>query len=175
MKPLAIAVALAGATAVAAMAAPQFFNNMDGTPLDFDLAKEEGSDTEAVQTFMDTDVNIYNEDEEVLGEGESLYASACSGCHGIHGEGKLGPGLNDDYWSYPRNAEDVGLFSSIYGGLSGQMGPMWGSLTLDEMLKVMAWVRHIYTGEPETATWLTEEQRAAFTPYEAGAGTKDPS
>lgn len=46
------------------------------------------------------------------------------------------------------------------------MGPMWGSLTLDEMLRTMAWVRHLYTGDPADATWLTDEQKADFTPFQ---------
>ncbi|MBY5989994.1 cytochrome c(L), periplasmic [Roseovarius atlanticus] len=165
-------IALAGlaiSIATVAYAAPRFYNTVDGSPLDFDLAMEEGSDTEAVRTFMDTGVNIYNENPEYLDQGESIYSTACSGCHGHYAEGKIGPGLNDDYWTYPRNEEDVGLFSTLYGGASGQMGPMWGALTLDEMLLAMAWVRHLYTGDPETATWLTEEQREEFTPFDPDA------
>lgn len=166
MKTITIAMTLVAATALAAWAAPRFYNTVDGSPLDFDMAMEEGSDTEAVRTFMDTGLNPYNENEAVFAEAEDLFAGMCSGCHGHYGEGKIGPGLNDDYWTYPRNAEDVGLFSTLYGGATGQMGPMWGSLTLDEMLKVMAWVRHLYTGEPETAIWLSEEQRQTFTPFD---------
>jgi cytochrome c-L len=165
-------IALAGlviSIATAAFAAPRFYNTVDGSPLDFDLAMEEGSDTEAVQTFMDTGVNIYNENPEYLEQAESIYSTACSGCHGHYAEGKIGPGLNDDYWTYPRNEEDVGLFSTLYGGASGQMGPMWGALTLDEMLLSMAWVRHLYIGAPETATWLTEEQREDFPPFDPDA------
>ena len=89
--------------------------------------------------------------------------------HGLkdiyYAEGKIGPGLNDNYWTYPRNETDEGMFSTLYGGASGQMGPMWGSLTLDEMLLAMAWVRHLYIDDPETATWLTPEQREKFTPF----------
>ncbi|WP_319773778.1 cytochrome c(L), periplasmic [Breoghania sp.] len=165
MKPFALTLTVVCMTAAAAYATPRFYNTVDGTPLDFDLAMEEGRDTEAVQTFMDTGENIYNEDPKILPEAKDLFASMCSGCHGHYGEGKIGPGLNDDYWTYPRNAEDVGLFSTMFGGTTGQMGPMWGNLTLDEMLKVMAWVRHLYTGDPETATWLIEEKRKEFTPF----------
>ena len=175
MKSFALTLTAVCATAFAAWASPQFYNTVDGTPLDFDLAMDEGRDTEAVRTFFDTGVNIYNEDPDVLPEGEDLFASMCSGCHGHYGEGKIGPGLNDDYWTYPRNAEDVGLFSTMFGGATGQMGPMWGSLTLDEMLKVMAWVRHLYTGEPSTATWLEEDKRKSFTPYEPKKSGQDRS
>lgn len=172
IRPIKLAALMASLAAVA-YASPQFYNMVDGSPLDFDLAMDEGRDTQAVQIFMDTGVNIYNEDPAVLEEAEDLYATACSGCHGRYAEGKLGPGLNDDYWTYPRNEEDAGLFSTLYGGAAGQMGPMWGSLTLDEMLLTMAWVRHVYTGDPETAKWLTEEQRAVFTPFDPKAAKSD--
>lgn len=156
---------LASFMATAAVAQPQFYNAVDGSMLNFDDAMEEGRDTEAVVEFMQTGVNPYNEDPEVLPDGEDLYNTMCSGCHGHYAEGKIGPGLNDDFWSYDQGRKDDGLFSILYGGASGQMGPMWGALTLDEMLRVMAWTRHLYTGEPSTATWLTPEQRENFIPF----------
>lgn len=170
MRYYALAAMMIGLGVAAVHAQPQFYNTVDGSPLNFDDAMEEGRDTEAVKEFMKTGVNIYNENPDIMAEAEELYSTMCSGCHGHHAEGKIGPGLNDNYWTYPQNETDVGLFSTLYGGASGQMGPMWGSLTLDEMLMSMAWVRHLYTGDPETATWLTPEQQKSFTPYKPKGG-----
>ncbi|ARC37325.1 cytochrome c(L), periplasmic [Paracoccus yeei] len=164
MPKILALLALALVPAVA-MAAPQFYNTIDGTPLNFDDAMEEGRDTEAVKHFLDTGENLYNEDPAIMAEAEDLYAGMCSGCHGHYAEGKIGPGLNDSYWTYPSNDTDVGLFSTLFGGASGQMGPMTGSLTMDEMLMTMAWVRHLYTGDPKDAVWLTPEQRKNFVPF----------
>ena len=58
------------------------------------------------------------------------------------GEGKLGPALNDDYWTYPANATDKGLFETIYGGANGMMGPQHGATPQDEILKIIAWIRN---------------------------------
>lgn len=164
---LALVAAAAILAGSAAFAQPQFYNTVDGSPLSFDDAMEEGRDTEAVKHFMETGENLYNESEdpEVMAEAEDLYLAMCSGCHGHYAEGKIGPGLNDDYWTYPTNTTDVGLFSTLYGGATGQMGPMWGSLTLDEMLHVMAWTRHLYVDDPSKVEWLNDEQRARFTPF----------
>ena len=164
MPKILALLALALVPAVA-MAAPQFYNTIDGTPLNFDDAMEEGRDTEAVKHFLDTGENLYNEDPAIMAEAEDLYAGMCSGCHGHYAEGKIGPGLNDSYWTYPSNDTDVGLFSTLFGGASGQMGPMTGSLTMDELLMTMAWVRHLYTGDPKDAVWLTPEQRKNFVPF----------
>ena len=97
-----------------AVASPRFFHTTEGYPLDLSYAMEEGRDTEAVKTFFETGENIYNENEEFLGQAKEVYATMCSACHGRYAEGKIGPGLNDDYWTYPQNEHDVGLFSTIY-------------------------------------------------------------
>ncbi len=173
MRLIAPAAVIAGLTTGAAAAQQQFYNTVDGSPLNFDDAMEEGRDTDAVKEFMQTGVNIYNENPDVMEMAEETYNTMCSGCHGHYAEGKIGPGLNDDYWTYPQNETDVGLFSTLYGGASGQMGPMWGSLTLDEMLLAMAWTRHLYTGEPDTADWLTPEQQENFTPFKPPRDAED--
>ena len=154
---------------VSAVAAIQFYHTIEGTPLDLSLAPKEGRDTEAVKHFLDTGENIYTGDEAALPEGESLYLTACSGCHGHYGEGKIGPGLNDTYLTYPKNETDKGLFETMYGGASGMMGPQYSHLNLDEMLKIIAWIRHLYTGDPKNAKWLTPEQRKTFVPFDPKA------
>lgn len=149
-----VAAALLGsvlATAIAAGSPPRFYNIIEGNPLDF--SGKEKEETEAVKTFKQTGHNPYNENKDKITEGESLFSTACSGCHGHHAEGKLGPGLADDYWTYPANATDPGLFSSIYGGLQGMMGPQSGHLTQDEILIIMSWIRSMYKGDEAKALW----------------------
>lgn len=162
---VSILAAATSALAVTAAAQIPLFNVVTGETLDLSYALEEGRDTEAVKTFLETGVNIYNENKEFLPKAEEIFLMACSGCHGHVAEGKIGPGLNDSYWTYPGNDTDEGLFRTVFGGAQGQMGPQYGHLTLDEMLLAMAWVRHIYTGEPGTATWLTPEQQKNFKPF----------
>lgn len=157
---------VAAGTSAAALGSITFYSTTEGTPLNLEDSSEDGRDTEAVKTFVNTGVNIYNENPEALKTGQELFTGMCSGCHGHYAEGKIGPGLNDDYWTYDVNRTDTGLFSTVFGGARGQMGPMYGSLTLDEMLHVMAWVRHLYTGPADTATWLTPEQQANFKPFQ---------
>lgn len=160
----AAAIALSGPTAV--LAAEAFRNTITGEEMDvLGTAPAEGRDTPAVKQFIETGVNPYNEVKACLPKGEEVYLTSCSGCHGHLGEGKVGPGLADDYWTYPKNKTDKGLFETIFGGAQGMMGPHGSHLQLDETLKLIAWIRHLYTGEPGTAEWLTPEQQAAFKPY----------
>jgi cytochrome c-L len=151
---------------LAAVALEPFRHTITGDVLDIDTAPKEGRDIEAVKKFLETGVNPFNEMKECLPRAEYIYLSSCSGCHGHLAEGKVGPGLNDNYWTYPKNKTDKGLFETIFGGGQGMMGPH-NDLQLNEMLLVMAWIRHLYTGPAEDAPWLTAEQQKAFKPYKA--------
>ena len=128
-----------------------FRNTVTGEELNVSEGKEGGRDTPAVKEFFQTGKNLYIDDKSCLRNGESLFATSCSGCHGHLAEGKLGPGLNDNYWTYPSNTEDTGLFATIFGGANGMMGPHNENLTPDEMLQTIAWIRHLYTGPVKDA------------------------
>ncbi len=171
MVALAMGAFSSGGWALAAEPVPttslDLRNTDTGDPIDLSTSQEEGRSTPAVKKFLQTGVDPYIEDKSCLPKGETLYLEACSGCHGQIAEGKIGPGLNDDYWTYPKNVTDQGLFETIFGGARSQMGPH-NDLTLDEILKTMAWVRHLYKDDVKDAAWLTAEQKKAFQPYKVG-------
>lgn len=148
-----------------ALAALVFRGTVEGEELDLSKAKQ-GPETEAVKHFVETGENQYrlNWDEEAIKKGGETFLTMCSGCHGHHAEGKLGPALADDYWTYPKNKTDKGLFETTFGGASAMMGPMYKQLSIDEMLMVVSWIRAIYRGPVENADWLTEEQKKTFKP-----------
>jgi len=143
-------------------------NTVTGELLDLSTARPYGRDTPGVKQFLQTGVDPYVEDISCLKSGEQIFLSACSGCHGEIGEGKIGPGLNDDYWTYPQNATDGGIFSTIFGGAQAQMGPQYENLSLEEILRVIAWVRHLYKDDVNHAPWLTAEQKKKYRPYQKG-------
>ena len=168
-----LAALAAGSAALAQPSAgPQtgitFRNTVTGEQIDVSQGKEGGRDTPAVKEFFQTGKNLYIDDKACLRNGESLFATSCSGCHGHLAEGKLGPGLNDNYWTYPSNTEDTGLFSTMFGGANGMMGPHNDNLTPDEMLQIIAWIRHLYTGPVKDAVWLNAEQKKNYHPYKQG-------
>ncbi|MGA0530962.1 cytochrome c(L), periplasmic [Hansschlegelia sp. KR7-227] len=147
-------------------------NTVTGEPLNLDDAPPEGKDAAAFKEFMQTGKNPYVGKEDCLAKGEELFNGACSGCHGHVAEGKIGPGLNDAYWTYPQNATDKGMFETVFGGASGQMGPMYNSVNVDEMLLAMAWVRHLYKDDPSTAEWLEADARSKLKPYDGKPAPK---
>ncbi len=146
----AVSLVLISTTALAEIT---FRNVISGEPLDMSVAKS-GGNAEAFKQLKETGKNPYNGDKAAIQKGHDLYMPACSGCHGHEAEGKLGPGLADDYWTYPSAAKDQGLFEILFGGANGMMGPQYVNLSTDEMLLIMSWVRDIYKGDPKKAKWL---------------------
>lgn len=152
-KLLAISAISFALLSSAAVAEITFRNVITGELLDMSVAKS-GGNQEVFNKFKETGKNPYNGDKEAIQKGHDLFMPACSGCHGHEAEGKLGPGLADDYWTYPANAKDQGLFEVLFGGANGMMGPQYVSLSTDEMLLIMSWIRDIYKGDPKKAKWL---------------------
>jgi cytochrome c-L len=166
-KSFAVATAAAMLIGASAQAAVTLRHTVTGEPLNLSKAVSEESDTDGVKEFLKTGVNPYIGDPVRLAKGRELYSGNCSGCHGQTGQGGMGPSLNDGDWVYPKNGTDEGLFATIFGGARPPMTPKSSSLTLDEMLHVMAWVRNIYTGPVSGVSWLTEEQKKKYVPYKA--------
>ncbi|NOT66762.1 MAG: cytochrome c(L), periplasmic [Methylophilaceae bacterium] len=139
-KRAAVAAPAAKVEAAAIYTDADFKGTISGESLDFSGLEE--VETEQVKSFRKTGVNPYVGDASILKEAEQDYLARCSGCHGHIGEGKLGPALNDNYWTYPANETDKGLFETIYGGANGMMGPQKGLTPQDEILKIIAWIRN---------------------------------
>lgn len=127
----------------------EFRGTISGDVLDFNDGK--GEDTPAVTQFKKTGENPYNGNKARVEAGYTIYSTACSGCHGHLAEGKLGPALADDYWTYPGNKKDKGLFETIYGGGQGMMGPQKGLISKDEILHVMSWIRSLQNKDMKPA------------------------
>jgi cytochrome c oxidase cbb3-type subunit 3 len=70
--------------------------------------------------------NPYRNDADALRDGRHLFVSFnCSGCHGDHAGGGMGPSLRDEDWIYGSEAADI--FDSISEGRAHGM-PAWGSM-----------------------------------------------
>jgi cytochrome c oxidase cbb3-type subunit 3 len=72
----------------------------------------------------------------------------CSGCHGDHAGGGMGPSLRDVDWLF--GASSAQIFSSIAEGRAHGM-PAWGTRLTDEQVwKLVAYIRSMRTpNEPE--------------------------
>jgi cytochrome c oxidase cbb3-type subunit 3 len=97
-------------------------------------------------TFVD---NPFGGDRAAAGQGQRLFVQFnCSGCHGDHGGGGMGPSLRDQDWLYG-NA-DAQIFSSIAEGRANGM-PAWGpKLAPDQIWRVVTYLKTMRTtNEPD--------------------------
>ena len=70
--------------------------------------------------------NPYKDDPAALRDGRHLFvAMNCSGCHGDHAGGGMGPSLRDEDWIYGGDPADI--FDSISSGRAHGM-PAWGTM-----------------------------------------------
>jgi mono/diheme cytochrome c family protein len=94
-------------------------------------------------------VNPFAGDRGAIGEGRRLFnAFNCSGCHGDHAGGGMGPSLRDEDWIYGNT--DAQIFSSIVEGRAHGM-PSWQSkLTEDQTWRLVAYIKSLRSrNEPE--------------------------
>ena len=100
-------------------------------------------------TRSNTGKNIYVGDAEAEKRGKKRFGYwSCTQCHGPTAKGQVGPGLVGPTFKYPKNATNKGMIETIWFGTDGGMGGKgYGvmaaddGMTLDELLKTIAWVR----------------------------------
>ncbi|MGE4596358.1 MAG: c-type cytochrome [Methylophilaceae bacterium] len=125
----------------------KFTKTTDGTEFKVSGKQLEGTPAEA--EFFKTGKNIYVGDAKAEKRGKKRFGYwSCTQCHGPTAKGQVGPGLVGPTFKYPKNATNKGMFETAWFGTNGGMGgkgygimaPEDG-LTVDELLKIIAWVR----------------------------------
>ncbi len=155
VAPLIVLLVIAAAGAVCVSAQTPTQPRPSATDLAAVLTPK-ADDPPAVKQFKESGKNPYYKDPKAIAEGFKLArALACTHCHGESLGGLIGPSLTNGNWRYVRDGTDQGMFETLYFGTSAGMAA-WGksgSLTEDEILKIIAFVRSKYRGEPKNVTW----------------------
>lgn len=95
--------------------------------------------------------NPFENDPVALARGHQLFVQYnCSGCHGDHGGGGMGPSLRDPRWHY--GGEPAQIFNTISYGRVGM--PSWGTkLTAEQIWQLTAYIKSMRTPlEPDPPT-----------------------
>ena len=98
---------------------------------------------------IDRLVNPYAGNTGVLSEGRRLFNwYNCSGCHGDHAGGGMGPSLRDSLWYY--GGDDASIFASMTEGRQHGM-PAWGvKIPQDQRWKIVTYIKSLRTpNEPD--------------------------
>lgn len=93
--------------------------------------------------------NPYGQDPVILADGRRLFVSYnCSGCHGGHAGGGMGPSLRDQDWIY--GSSEAQVFNSIAEG-RGKGMPAWGTkLPDDQIWRLVTYIKSLRTpNEPD--------------------------
>lgn len=93
--------------------------------------------------------NPYANDKSVLADGRRLFNwYNCSGCHGDHAGGGMGPSLRDSLWRYGSDPQSI--FASIAEGRQFGM-PAWGTrIPRDQIWRLVTYIESLRTpDEPD--------------------------
>jgi len=107
--------------------------------------------------------------------GVDIYKNLCSQCHGLEGEGGVGPALNGP--KFQDQNSDQEIFDTINNGHKATTMIAWGEiLTADQIQQVVKYIRQLRveeTTQPTTTTTkaVTATKTAPATPTPAGPPT----
>ena len=102
--------------------------------------------------------NPYAHDPVAMADGRRLFNwYNCSGCHGGHAGGGMGPSLRDPVWLYGNRDDQI--FDTIAHGRSKGM-PAWGSkIPQNQIWELVAYIKSMGTPEePEPPSEPADEQ-----------------
>ena len=87
---------------------------------------------ETVRAYLARQANVLDENnltilasEDDIALGKSLYDVNCAACHGLLGEGGIGPNLTDNYWMHGGQINDV--FKTVKNGVPAKGMIAWKS------------------------------------------------
>ena len=114
-----------------------------------DTIKKDNVKTAAEIEFLKTGKNIYVGDAKAIKRGKKRFGMwSCTQCHGPTAGGQVGPGLLGPTFRYPKDATNKGMFETVWAGSNGGMGGKGfgimtadDGMTVDELLKTIAWIR----------------------------------
>jgi cytochrome c oxidase cbb3-type subunit 3 len=118
------------------------------------------------------------DDQSMMSGGKKIFQGKCATCHGMFGEGGIGPNLTDQHWIHGPQLEDI--YRIVREGVTEKGMLAWErQLRPAELLAVSAYAGSLLGSDPPNAKEPQGEQMARVEPAatetaaEAGAETTD--
>ncbi len=113
-------------------------------------------------------------DQSMMNSGKKIFQGKCATCHGMFGEGGIGPNLTDRYWLHGGQYMDI--YRTVREGVPTKGMLAWErQLRPAELLAVSSWVGALLGSEPPNAKppqgdAFERQPPAEEAPVEADAG-----
>ncbi len=89
-------------------------------------------------------------DATSLGEGQKLFSTNCSPCHGANAQGVVGPNLTDDYWLHKGGIKDV--FKTIKYGVQEKGMKSWkDDFSPVQIAELASYIKSLHGSKPAGA------------------------
>ncbi len=103
------------------------------------IAREKAA-LEAANAVTEADLAVLLADPAHVAAGSAKFATTCGVCHGLGGEGKIGPNLTDDFWLHG-DASLLAIFKTVADGVPEKGMPTWKKqLSPKELQDVVVYV-----------------------------------
>ena len=102
---------------------------------------EKDSINENNVTLLTNEVDLLN--------GKTIYDERCAVCHGVAGEGGVGPNMTDEYWIYGSDVK--GIFKTVKFGAKNGMQAWKGKISAKEMQSVSSYIISLQGTNPPNA------------------------
>ncbi len=82
-----------------------------------------------------------------IAAGKSVFTASCAPCHGVQGQGVVGPNLTDDYWLHGGSVNDI--FKTIKYGVTDKGMPTWEKqLSPKQIADVTSFIKSLHGTNP---------------------------
>lgn len=120
---------------------------LDELQTDLDAVHATKAQTESTGPTEESLMAIFN-DAGRKEAGKKQFIEKCASCHGVHGEGLIGPNLTDNFWIHG-NATLVDIANVVANGVPDKGMPPWKSLLKEqELYSVVAYVKSLHGTKP---------------------------
>ncbi len=98
--------------------------------------------------FVDADLEKKSNEPGALEKGKAVFAGKCAACHGVDGQGVIGPNLTDNFWINGGGTRS-GIATTISKGVLDKGMPAWaGQISDEELIQVASFVYSIKGTNP---------------------------
>jgi cytochrome c oxidase cbb3-type subunit 3 len=105
------------------------------------------------------------DDQSMMNGGKKIFQSKCATCHGMFGEGGIGPNLTDQHWLHGAQLEDI--YRTVRDGVTEKGMLAWErQLRPAELLAVSSYAGSLLGTDPPNAKEPQGQQVARLAPAE---------